>query len=363
MNARSAVFSYVAFRPSKIRDLLMRLPYEHGTIYSAVEDLISEGLLSKGNDGILRVSPDYRAQKQRELYVKALSHGVDPEQLLRESTIKVIRAIQTERTLAGIQQETSLSKKWISTILSFLEKADLVEFRQRRPIHVVMNPEHELTSLLTAIIDQEESDMGIDTFYTPGSAPFDEQLLDGMNLEKVLFEKIDDGLAVKNTGFIVRGDRFRILENVNIGSEIRESGVEGFFLHRILTPKGVEDDCIRLIAQGKLKYDNLLELAMKNDMVAIVGCYLEIVNDIRPFLSPDIISLFYRQSKRSSGMRGSTKPPSKKPRSAKPLSARPPFLEGEKRYGKAGWERPSEEKWGVDLYLDIGAIRHGVRAA
>ena len=39
--------------------------------------------------------------------MKALSHGVDPEQLMRDSTLKVIRAIQSEQTLVGIQRETT----------------------------------------------------------------------------------------------------------------------------------------------------------------------------------------------------------------------------------------------------------------
>ena len=38
------------------------------------------------------------------------------------------------------------------------------------------------------------------------------------------------------------------------------------------------------------------------------------------------------------------------------------FIKGEERYGKEEWVKKYEIKWNVDLYLDIGAIRHGVRA-
>jgi hypothetical protein len=38
------------------------------------------------------------------------------------------------------------------------------------------------------------------------------------------------------------------------------------------------------------------------------------------------------------------------------------FLKDEKRYGKSGWEKKYEKKWNIDLYLDIGAIEHGVRS-
>jgi len=37
-------------------------------------------------------------------------------------------------------------------------------------------------------------------------------------------------------------------------------------------------------------------------------------------------------------------------------------LEQLKKYGKQGWEQPYETRWNVDLYLDLDAIRHGVRS-
>ncbi len=340
MNAKSAVFSYLAFRPGRIKDIMGKLPYGKDTIYKAVETLLQQGHLTKGKDGYLRVSSDYHSQKQRELYVKALSKGIDPDVLMRDSTLKVIEAIPVEKTLSEIHQETSLSKKWIAKILSFLEDADLVILRKRKPIIAVVNPDHELTLILSAIIHH---DTDIYTLFIPESAPFEEQLLEDQDLERALFEKIDDGLAVKNTGFLVKGDRFRILENVD-----HELGFEELFLHKIQTQKGVENDCIRLIAQRKVKYKRLLQLAVKKKMVNIVGCYLNIVNDIRPLVSHDIITMFYNESKRSRSSFG---------------SRRPTFLKEESIYGKDGWERRYEETWGVDLYLDLGAIRHGVRAA
>jgi hypothetical protein len=41
----------------------------------------------------------------------------------------------------------------------------------------------------------------------------------------------------------------------------------------------------------------------------------------------------------------------------------PVFLESEKEFGKEGWEKPYENRWNVDLYLDLGAIEHGIRGA
>lgn len=317
-----------------------KLPYENDTIYRAVETLLVQGLLSKGKDGILKVSPDYNSHKQRELFVKALSHGIDPEMLMRKNTLAVWNATKVERTLSEIQQETSLSKKWIARIVSYLEEAGLVILRKRKPISAVMNPDHELNTLLAAIVNQDRDHT---ILFISESAPFEEQLLNAVDLEKALFEKIDDGLAVKNTGFLVKGDHFKILENVD-----KEPGFEGLFLLKIVTQKGVENDCIQLIAQRKIQYHSLLQLAMKKNLVNIVGCYLDILKDIRSSLiDQNVITEFHRE----------TEPSRSRSRSSWPV-----FLEEEQQYGKGGWETKFEEKWGVDLYLDMGAIRHGVRA-
>jgi len=338
MNARSAVFSYVAIRPCRIKELIVKLPYKRDTIYRAVETLLIHGNLSKGKDGSLRVSPDYESQKLRELYVKALSYGIDPEILMRKNTHAVLNATKVEKTLSEIHWETSLSKKWIARILSFLKEAGLVTILKRKPIIAISNPKHELNTILEAIFKQPEDSTA---FIIMESGPFEEQFLDAVNLEKILYEKIDDGLAVKDTGFLVKGEQFKILENVD-----HELGLEELFLIRILTLKGVENDCIRLIVHGSINYDTLMQLAIEKNLLNIVGCYLDIINDIEKLIEPKIIAMFLNKS-----------------RQFKNVShfSRPIFLKEEKKYGKAGWETNYEEKWGIDLYLDIGAIRHGVR--
>lgn len=75
-------------------------------------------------------------------------------------------------------------------------------------------------------------------------------------------------------------------------------------------------------------------------MVNVVGCYLEIVNDIKKLVDVEVIKKFQRNISKRKVV----------------------FLKEEKRYGKGGWEDKYEKKWNVDLYLDIGAIRHGLRS-
>ena len=87
--------------------------------------------------------------------------------------------------------------------------------------------------------------------------------------------------------------------------------------------------------------DKLLRLSIEREMGSVVGCYLDILNGIEDLVSEDLINKFQEQLPKK----------------------RITFLEEEKTYGKSGWEDRYEDKWNVNLYLDIDAIKHGVRSA
>jgi hypothetical protein len=70
------------------------------------------------------------------------------------------------------------------------------------------------------------------------------------------------------------------------------------------------------------------------------GCYLDIIYNIdRKLVSYEVINKFHDNVSDKKYV----------------------FLKEEMKYGKSGWEMEYEQKWNVDLYLDIGAIEHGVR--
>ena len=155
-------------------------------------------------------------------------------------------------------------------------------------------------------------------------------------IEEILYKKIDGSLTVKDTGLTIRGkDKLSVVESVE-----QMLSPEGFFLREIKTIEGVEDYCIRLIESKKMNFDKLLELAIEMEMVNIVGCYLNIINDLKKIISIDVIRKFQKNISRRKVM----------------------FLKSEKKFGKGGWEHKYEKKWNVDLYLDLGSIRHGVRS-
>jgi hypothetical protein len=118
---------------------------------------------------------------------------------------------------------------------------------------------------------------------------------------------------------------------------------ETVFLRELRTADGVEDFCIQILNGRSLNFDDLLRLARERGEANIVGCYLDLLSD----LNSDLVA-------QADGER------------FLPFVARGDpnvFLKSEKEFGKDGWgEEPYERKWNVDLYLDLGAIEHGVRA-
>jgi len=336
MNAKSSLFAVVSIKPQGIRELIHRLPYSQHSIYHAVSDLKKEGLIVKtrrGNGWVLDVADGYHPQKMREIYIQALSHGVDPEILLRDNTIRVWKVLKEPHTLNEIKNEVNLSERWIKNLLKFLVDSGLVLYRKRKPIIAVINENNELNYFLKSFT---ETQIEKTTYYTD-SLPFDDIFQTPTNIERLLYEKIESNLMVKDTGFQIRGKdgKVNVLESIE-----EEPSLESIFLLKLLTSEGVEDICIRLVASNKMDYNNLFILAQERDMVNIVGCYLDILNGIKKFVNLNIINK-YRNNISKHKKR---------------------FIKGEERYGKEGWVKKYERKWNVDLYLDIGAIRHGVRA-
>lgn len=336
MNAKSSLFAVVSIKPQGINELIHRLPYSQHSIYHAVADLKKENLIVKTkreNGWVLDVADGYHPQKMREIYIQALSHGVDPEILLRSNTLRVWETLNEPHTLDEIRNEVNLSERWIIKLLRFLADSNLVLFLKRKPIIAVLNEKNELNHALRSYAeDQSEK-----TTYFTDSLPFNDIIHTPTKIERLLYEKIESNLTVKDTGFQIRGKegKVNVLESIE-----KEPSIEDIFLLKLLTSEGVEDICIRLIVSNIMDHSNLFMLAQERDMVNIVGCYLDILNSIKKFVDLNIINNY----------RNNISKHKKK------------FLKAEERYGKEKWVRKYERKWNVDLFLDIGAIRHGVRA-
>lgn len=337
MNIKSAVFGLISIKPQSINAIVKRLPYSQGSIYNAIEEMLKEKDLIKikTKEGIkVDISRDYSHQKQRELYIKSLSYGVDPEVLLRKTSQQLWKVLDKSTIVADLSKETNLSEKTVRKIIKQFSKYDLVKYEKKKPIIVKKVLDHPIGNILNAMTKPENK---TNRFYTSGSSPFDEIITTPDGIEKILYDKIDESLTVRKTGFLVKGKKEKIVVLESIPQHLAN---EEIFIKQILTPEGVEDICIRLLASKKINYEKLLNISIENNLVNLIGCYLDIINSINSQLIPKgVIKKFHNNI----------------------TDKKTIFLKDEKQYGKSGWETKYEKKWIVDLYLDIGAIKHGVR--
>ena len=337
MNLKSAIFGLICVKPHKINSIVKRLPYSPDSIYNAIELMLKEGKIVKiKTDGetLLDIPKHYKDQKLKEIFIKSLSYGIDPEILLRKNTLSVWDALDIVDDVNNLTKKTRLSEKTVRKFLKFFVDSGLVRFEKKKPLIAEKVNDHPLILLLNLTMKETKTAEGI---YTPGSTPFEEIITTPDEIEKILYEKIDDSLTIKRTGFTVRGkqDKIAILESI-----ANKQTFEEIFINKLMTPEGVEDTCIKILANKKIDYKRLLELAIKKNLVNQVGCYLDIIHNINgPMIPTKIIKKFYDNISNKKSV----------------------FLKVDMKYGKSGWETKYEKKWNLDLYLDIGGIKHGVR--
>jgi len=338
MNIKSAVFGFVCIKSQTINNVVKKLPYKPSSIYNAIEEMLRDGKIMKiktHGEIQLDVSKDYKNQKFKEFFIKSLSYGIDPEILLRENTQAVWKSLDDFDNIKDLTNKINLSEKTARRILSLFSEYGLVKFEKKKPIIVKKAPDHPINILLEYLSNKTETSSRI---YTPGSTPFEEIISTPDEIEKILYDKIDESLTIKRTGFLIKGKnkKISVLESIPTKQTLEE-----FFIHKLMTPEGVEDTCIKILAYADINYDALLHLAIKQDIVNLIGCYLDIVKGLKKEIVPDkAIKKFKTNISNKKSV----------------------FLKVEMKYGKSGWEKNFEKKWNVDLYLDIGAIEHGVRA-
>jgi len=338
MKIKSAIFSLVCIKPQTIHDIVERLPYSQDSIYNVIEDMLRDGKIvkikTKGKTWI-DIPKDYDNQKLKEFFIKSLSYGVDPDILLRKNTLAVLKSLDSLNNVDDLAQKTNLSEKSVRKFLRLFSDYELVKFERRKPIIAIKVKDHPLNLLLDSILKEKDVDH---TIYASGSTPFEEIITTPNEIEKILYEKIDDSLTIKRTGFMVKGrkNKIAILESV-----VTKQTPEEFFISKFMTTEGVEDVCIKILSSKNINYDALLNLAIDKNLVNVIGCYLDIISNISKRIIPEgVVKKFLNSISDKKYV----------------------LLKDEVKYGKSGWEEKYEKKWNVDLYLDIGAIEHGVRA-
>ncbi len=313
-----------------------RLPFAPSTIYEAVRNLEEEDMVRREDDLVL-VANGFKAKKIADIHILALSHGIDPDFIFKESTITIWKTLEVERTYEDVKDLTGYSLVTVKYIISYLEEKGLVKFCKRKPVIAVRKDDHPINKELKMLLSKQGTG---ETYHYPGTIPFKENLVTPDELQKILFDKIEEGISVKDTGFLVKDKEgtISILESTD-----KIPSLEELFLKKLLTTEGAEDLCIKILKRSGFDLEKLLELSVERKMASIVGCYLDILDDLdEEIVSDEIIEEFLEPSRKE------------KKRT---------FLKQERSFGKSGWEKKYERKWNVDLYLDLDAIRHGVRSA
>ena len=340
MNVKASIYSMLASRPVPLKEVVGRLPYAEKTVYNAVEQMVKDADLSseRRHDGVLIISipKDFHHQKLRDLYLLLITHGTDPTPLLSSTCRSIWRSITIEEmTAEQISQKTGFAAVTVRKYLHALASADALIITQKRPCMVQKNDSSESTRLLENILGEKNSEK--DTIFIPGSRPFEERLLSPEDLKRSLYDHPKRSMSITGTGFQLKGEGRHIV----FESTEECQNIEQMFLYSLFSTVGVEERCLWILGSKKIDMKRLLDYAQQQDTVNIVGCYLNIIHDIRADLvDEETIDLFYKASRKH----------------------RHVFLKELRRYGKQGWETPYEKRWDVDLYLDLGAIRHGVRA-
>ncbi len=334
MNAKSAVISLIAIKPLPLKELVKRFPYSPPMIYKTVRFLEKEGLI-KISEGLIITGDGFEANKIAEIHVASLIHGIDPEFLMRDSTLTIWKIIEENRTIREIQDRSGYSHVTVKKVLSFLERNGIVSFLKRKPIIVIRNSTDPINRLLESLTMESKEK---DTFHYQGTIPFSESYMKPDEVERVLFERIEKGISIRDTGFLVKDEKgdISIIESIE-----KDLSLEEIFLKKLMTTEGVEDLCIRMLRSNEMNLDELVKISIDKGMSSILGCYLDILNDLVNLYPEDIILKLEKYIPKK----------------------RKKFLREEEPYGKNGWEDKYENKWNLDLYLDIDAIKHGVRSS
>ena len=340
MNVKAAVYSMLASRSVPLKEVVNRLPYAKKTVYNAVEQMVKDGDLLSGrrHDGVLIISipQDFHHQRLGELHLLLITRGIDPTPLLSSTCRSIWRSItMDEMTAEQISQKTGFAAVTVRKYLHALADADALIITRKKPCMVRKNDSSEPARLLEDIMGRVKTEK--DSIHIPGSRPFDERFLTPDDMKRCFYDHPERSMSITGTGFQLKGEGRHIV----FESTRERQNIEQMFLYSLFSTVGVEERCLWILGSKKMDMKRLLDYAQQQDVVNIVGCYLNIIHDLRADLvKEETIDLFYKTSGKH----------------------RHVFLKELRRYGKQGWETLYEKRWNVDLYLDLGAIRHGARA-
>lgn len=339
MRAEQEIMFQLAKGPQLVQNLSRDLGYSKDSIYSSVSHLEREGHLlkfRKGKEVVVSLSRSQEARKLAELYVESMAHGVDAEAFDQVSVVATWKhlAAPKDGSVKECVDGTGLSYESVRSAFHFFLDASLARIVTKKPLRIALQKSELNRRLEGRFLNPPEQ-----TIFALSGAAFRKLYASPSQVRELLLS--DEG------PMMIHGVQRRVRTRgppriIEVMQE--EVTPETVFLRELHTADGVEDFCIQILGSHSLNFERLLQLSRERGDVNVVGCYLAILRD----LNPDLVA-------KADGERFLPF-----------ISGGGPivFLESEEEFGKEGWgEEPYERKWNVDLYLDLGAIEHGIRAA
>jgi hypothetical protein len=313
------------------------LGYSRDSIYTAAHTLERSGLLVKFRDGkevVAALSPSPEARRRAELYVTAVAHGVDPEAFDRGSIRDTWSHLAERRgaSVAECAEALPWSYESVRRAFHFLLDAGLARADSRRPLRISLEDAELNRHLRRHLLGPSGT-----TVFTLSTAPFTKFYGRPSQVRELLLSE-EGPFLIRGVERTVRPGRPVTIVEVMVEEVTRET----VFLRELGRTDGVEEFCIQILSSRSVDFEGLLRLSRERGDANVVGCYLDILSD----LSPDLVAK--EDAERFLPFVSWGDPPA--------------FLAADKEFGKEGWEGPYEDRWNVDLYLDRGAIEHGIRA-
>jgi hypothetical protein len=337
MNAKISMLSLLSIRPHMLREVIRLLPYSRHTVYKVASDLHSSGHIIRrrvGKEVEVALSTRYDADLLGRMLRNAIIHGIDPERIINDDTRLVYSSIQGEKTLDELGIETGLSYRRVRRSIGVLMDGGVIVRTKKRPLTLWRVPDHPLGRLLDSSSRFNVSDR---VTLASVSSPVRVHLLRPEDLERVLFEHLEDGLSVRGTGLMTIGKGpLEVYMSTQEGVSPEE-----LFLQLLDTPEGVEDLCPQMIAGRLVDLDCLSKLAIKRMRVNELGAYLEVLSEMGLNVPKEVMAFL------ESNVSG--------------IIVTFPRWEEEPSLKDEVHTR-LEQKWTVDLRIDMDALAHGVRS-
>lgn len=337
MDAETATFTAIALRSQRKSNLPKELRgYSKSSIYRALSLLEKENLV-KTTGKVVAVATNSKAQRLRRIHILAITHGIDPERLLKESYLDVWKAIEGPVTLKDLIEKTGFSYPTVREIVNFFRHSNLVDESRLKPLEVEKN-NHPLNQALR--LHLEEPTPPVELPY-PGRLPSKRLVGTPETTESLLYDELERGISLGENGWSWSYGTDE--EGIDIASVLQNLSQEEVFLDQLKTVNGAQEFCLHMLVAWELDFDKLFDLSKERDFVNQMGCWLDLVRRFAPNLVEKTIVNKFFQSR------------------TKKVQSFPETVKSAEKELELEWIEEYEDRWNVRLRFSIPAFVQEVK--